>query len=980
MRIGKSLERMRIRAGVKFWVLLPGLAATLCFAAPATPVPVDLTTAQGAGYAADIVVFGATPGGISAAVEAAKLGKHVALVEPTQHVGGVMSNGLGYSDIYFTSALSGQALDYFQRVNAMYGGLAAGANGTHFEPHVAETAFLAWLAQYPTIQLYTGFSLASVQKSGRQITGIVDGSKNSFAGNEFVDASYTGDLMAGAGVSYVTGREGVSAYGENVAGVTVPVLPFGGLLDPYVVPGNPSSGLLPHLSATAPPELGSADPAVMAYNYRLCVSSDRSNQTPFTPPPGYSAAEFEVLGRFLLALTAVNYNTTMQSLLNPEPLPNNKFDVNSAGFVSTDDVGANTGYVEGSAAVRASIEQEHQRYIRALLYFLSTDWRVPHGLQAQITALGYCRDEFTDNGNFPRQIYVRSARRMLGPYVMTEADVLGLTSIQDPAAMGGYQLDQHAVHRYVVNGTIFQEGTSPSVQLSGPYPISYRALVPRASEVTNLLVPVDFSSSYVAWESLRIEQTFMMTGQSVGAAASLAIDEGVSVQDVSYAALAARLHQDGLVLSLVPPNVTLGASSVTFPAQAVNTQSSAATLVSLTNNGTSPVKVLSVTLTGADAPDFLSGTDCPSPIATGVSCNIRLRFAPKSQRAFAATVNVLTSASTTPLTIAVSGTVTIPTATLSSTSVTFTPVAVKYETDPAVIVTLKNTGSGSMVFQGIGLTGTGASNFLAGTDCPGSIAVGQSCNLRMRFFPQTAGTFNANLIVASDDPKSPVTISLSGTSSVPKIALSSNSVAFAPLSVNMVSDPVTVVMLTNPGTLPLAIEGITLTGTGAANFQLGTDCPLTVAAGSTCNLRMRFAPRTAGASSATISIATNASGTPATISLSGTGTVAGITLATTRVSFASVPVNTQGALTLVPLSSSGTEALVIKSMALSGAQAANFQLGTDCPVILAVGGSCNIRLRFYPRSGGESAATLTILTNAPTSPNTIALTASTGGS
>ena len=484
-----------------------------------------------------------------ASIEAGQLGKKVALLEPTQHVGGLSSSGLGFTDTYFTSAMGGLLSSFFAQITTAYNGSADSFYGTHFEPHVAETAFLKMLAATPNVTVYLGTSLASAQKTGAVITQITDASGQLYVGKEFIDATYTGDLMAAAGVTYATGREAAATYSESYAGVGAAIHPFATPIDPYVTPGVASSGLLQHIESSAPPAVGSADTAVMAYNYRLCLSADPANQVAIAAPSGYSAAEFEVLGRFLAALTAAKQSVPMSTVLNMQQIPNQKYDVNSSGFVSTDDVAANSSYVGATIAGRKVIEDEHQRYIRALLYFLTTDTRVPQAIGTQISALGYCRDEFTDNNNFPRVLYVRVGRRLVGSYVITQADVQSKTVVADPIGLGGYQFDQHAVHRYVSGGEVLQEGAPPSpATLTSTYPISYRALTPKRSEATNLLVSVDISSSYVGWESLRVEQTFMIVGQSAGAAASLAVDQSAAVQDVSYAALAAQLQKDGLPL------------------------------------------------------------------------------------------------------------------------------------------------------------------------------------------------------------------------------------------------------------------------------------------------------------------------------------------------------------------------------------------------------------------------------------------------
>lgn len=506
---------------------------------------------------ADIVVYGATPSGIAAAIEAAHLGKQVILLEPGRHVGGMMANGLGSTDLYDMQALGGLVRAFFNTVHGIHGSSGSeDQGGTLYEPHVAEQAFLQMIGQQSSLKVVYGAALVSAVKSGHSINSLLAGGVT-YQAKIFIDSSYEGDLMAAAGVSYSVGRESLQQYGESKAGVQNPALPSKVKIDPYAVPLDPTSGLLPHIEALPLGALGSADTGVMAYNYRLCLSADSNNQIPFSAPANYDPSEFEALGRWVQAFEASGNSLNVNYFLAPRKLPNQKFDLNNSGgaVLSTDEVGANDDYVNASFAQRQQIAAEHQRYMQGLLYFLITDARLPESIRTAISSYGLCKDEFTDNGGWPRQLYVREARRMIGVYVMTQADGENKTKISDPIGLGGYNFDSHFVHRIVVNGSVYNEGNGSVYNQGGyihvlPYPIPYRALIPVSMQSDNLLVSVAMSASHVAYESLRVEPTYMVMGQAAGAAAALAIDEHVSVQNVNYSALSSQLQTDGQVVHL----------------------------------------------------------------------------------------------------------------------------------------------------------------------------------------------------------------------------------------------------------------------------------------------------------------------------------------------------------------------------------------------------------------------------------------------
>jgi hypothetical protein len=574
---------------------------------------------------ADLIIYGATPSGITAAIEAANLGHTVILLEPTQHVGGMMSNGLGSTDVYGTYSVGGIAAQFFQGVNSFYNGDPASAGGYRFEPHVAESIFNSMLAEQSNITVKLGVSLGSVSMNGTTIAYVVGNDGVTYQGIEYIDASYTGDLMTAAGVSYTVGRESAAEYKEPGAGVGVLVPPDASSIDPYIVPGDSSSGLIAHVSPDVLGATGSADTGVMAYNYRLCLSSKANNEIPFSAPANYDSSEFEILKRLSQSGTPPS---KLSDLLGLSPLPNQKYDVNSSNVLSTDEIGESFGYPDGAPSARQSIETEQIRYERALLYFIANDPSVPSAVQSEAQTLGLCKDEFTDNGGWPHQIYVREARRMLGTYVLTLADLEGKTSISDSIGLGGYPIDSHIVNLVNKNGQVEEEGAVEDY-LSGTYLIPYRILTPQASQATNLLVPVAVSASHLAFDSLRVEVTYMIMGQAAGAAASIAISQGSTVQGVPHSALQAQLLKDGQVITIpTPSSLSLSATNIAFGTQSFGSYTNSQP-VTLTNTGAATIFFTFITLEGGYGSSYLASNNCGASLAVGASCTVQLRFNPQ---------------------------------------------------------------------------------------------------------------------------------------------------------------------------------------------------------------------------------------------------------------------------------------------------------------------------------------------------------------
>jgi hypothetical protein len=521
----------------------------------------------------DLVVYGGTSAGVIAAVQGARMGRSVVIVAPDRHLGGMSSGGLGFTDTGNKAVIGGLSREFYHRIwrhyqqpgawkwqkPEDYGNKGQGTPAIDgeqrtmwiFEPHAAERVFEELIRDHK-IPVYRDEWLdreKGVSKDGPRITSIRTLSGRTYTGRMFIDATYEGDLMAAAGADYHVGRESRSTYGEKWNGVQTGVLHhrhhFGVLkekISPYVVPGDPASGVLPRISTEPPGEYGQADGRIQAYCYRYCVTDHADNRIPFPRPDGYDSKQYELL----LRIYAAGWRETFQKF---DPVPNRKTDSNNHGPFSTDNIGYNYDYPEASYERRREILKEHETYQKGWLYFIANDPRVPKDVQEEMRRWGLPKDEFTDNGGWPHQIYVREARRMTGSFVMTEHELLKTRPTPDPVGMGSYTIDSHNVQRYITaDGGVQNEGDI-GVSTGGPYAIAYGALVPRRGQVSNLLVPVCVSSSHIAFGSIRMEPVFMVLGQSAATAAVLAIEAGGAVQDVSYARLRERLLQDGQVLS-----------------------------------------------------------------------------------------------------------------------------------------------------------------------------------------------------------------------------------------------------------------------------------------------------------------------------------------------------------------------------------------------------------------------------------------------
>ncbi|RRJ97096.1 FAD-dependent oxidoreductase [Opitutaceae bacterium TAV4] len=540
---------------------------------------------SGAGY--DLVIYGGTSAGIAAAVQAERMGATVVLIEPTKRIGGLTTGGLGQTDIGNKHVVGGISREFYQMVRQWYskpdswkwspmpgGSVGTGQSQTHpdedtqwtFEPNAALAIYENWIRANNIPVVYgerldrTGEGRAvdrndgwwiakpgsvakGVIKEGNRITAIIMESGRRFDGRMFMDATYEGDLMASAGVSFTIGREGQTIHGETLNGVQTERARSHQLkpgIDPYIKKGDPASGLLPGIDPTGPGKETGSDHRIQAYCFRMCLTDVPANRLPFAKPDGYDESCYEILFR--------NYEAGFGEMpwLNAR-MPNGKTDTNNRRGFSTDFIGQNYGWPQGSYSERDAIRKAHLRYQQGLMWTLANHPRIPEKIRKETKRWGMTRDEFVDGGGWQEQLYVREGRRMISDVVMTELHCRRKEKIADPVGMAAYSMDSHNVQRYVTeSGHVKNEG---DVQ-SGvhPYPISYRSIIPKKKECDNLVVPVALSASHIAFGSIRMEPVFMILGQSGATAAMQAMTSGKGLQEIDYARLRERLLADGQIL------------------------------------------------------------------------------------------------------------------------------------------------------------------------------------------------------------------------------------------------------------------------------------------------------------------------------------------------------------------------------------------------------------------------------------------------
>lgn len=531
---------------------LPSLATCLCVLMQLPAIAADRF---------DVVIYGGTSAGVTAAVQCSRMGKSVVLIEPTQFLGGLTTGGLGATDIGNKRAIGGLSREFYRRIHKKYiepdrwtreareAYFKSRAKNEDtmwtFEPSVATQVFNDMIveAKVPVVfgarlDLKTG-----VLKKGARIEKIVMENGRAFEGSVFIDATYEGDLMAKAGVNYHVGRESNDTYGETINGLQMRGTvhhQFVKQVDPYLKKGDPASGLLPGVTMLPEGKDGDGDHRIQAYNFRLCTTDHPDNRRPWPKPADYMELNYELLLR--------NFEAgDLRVPWHPLWMPNRKTDTNNNFAFSTDNIGLNYEYPDGDYAVRERIWKEHEQYTKGLMWTLANHPRVPESVRQEFNRLALAKDEFVDNDNWPRQLYVREARRMVSEYVMSEKNCKRVEIVADSVGMGAYNMDSHNTQRYITkDGFARNEG---DIQIgTRPYPISYRSLRPKADQCTNLLVPVCLAASHISYGSIRMEPVFMVMGQSAATAAVHAINEQSTVQAIDSEKLKIQLLKDGQVL------------------------------------------------------------------------------------------------------------------------------------------------------------------------------------------------------------------------------------------------------------------------------------------------------------------------------------------------------------------------------------------------------------------------------------------------
>jgi hypothetical protein len=494
----------------------------------------------------DLVVYGGTAGGVMTAVAAARQGLSVVLVNPKAHVGGMVAGGLSGTDVGKREVIGGLSLEFYFRAGRVY------QVQRHYaeiawkpEPKVAESIFREMLreARVTVVDRQRLAEKNGVKREGARIVEIMTESGVRYRGKYFADASYEGDLMAQAKIGYTVGRESAAQYGESLAGVRTytPAHQF-----PIEIRARDENGkLLPEISAAPRGEAGSADKRIQAYNFRTILTTVPENRLPWQKPANYDPARYELLLRFVNGMTSyLGRPMEFADVSGANLIPNGKADHNNRGGFSTDYIGKNYGYPDGTYAEQAKIWKDHEDYQKGFYYFLANDPRLPETMRRTTREWGLAKDEFIDNGNWPTELYVREGRRMVGAYVAVQKDLQTELTKPDAIAMGSYNSDSHNLQRFVnEKGMVENEG---DVQVAvKPYQIPYRSITPKKAEAENLLVPVCFSASHVAYSSMRMEPQYMMIGQAAGVAASLAVKGNSAVQDIPIVELQRLIKEQG---------------------------------------------------------------------------------------------------------------------------------------------------------------------------------------------------------------------------------------------------------------------------------------------------------------------------------------------------------------------------------------------------------------------------------------------------
>ncbi len=538
----------------------------------------------------DVVIYGGTSAGISAAIQTSRMGNTVVLIEPSQRLGGLTTGGLGATDIGNKQAVGGISREFYKGIKKYYEdtsiwkwqraeeyqqdrNIANTDAMWTFEPSAALEVYRRMM-EPEKIRVVYGERLNredGVKKEGARIVEIEMENGNSYRGRMFIDATYEGDLMAAAGVSYSVGRESNDEYGESLNGnqPNKTSLTLRGRtsrnqynhnfidgVDPYVVKGDPSSGLLPFIGSEGAGKNGQGDDRIQAYCYRMTLTDHPDNRIPFAKPEDYNELDYELLFRNYEAAKGpveemYSYGDKLVPWINTK-MPNRKTDTNNQKGFSTDFIGQNYEYPEASYELREKIAERHRKFQEGLMWTLAYHTRIPEKVRAVVSQWGMCKDEFTGNQGWTDQLYIREARRLISDYVMTQKHCEGFEVADDPVGLGAYGMDSHNVRRYVDSTGFVQNEGNVEAPVAGPYPVSYRSIIPKKAECTNLLIPVCLSATHISYGSIRMEPVFMILGQSAATAACMAIDARVNIQDVEYEKLKERLLSDGQILSAKP--------------------------------------------------------------------------------------------------------------------------------------------------------------------------------------------------------------------------------------------------------------------------------------------------------------------------------------------------------------------------------------------------------------------------------------------
>lgn len=495
----------------------------------------------------DVAIYGATMAGIMAAIEVSQAGLRVLILNPGRHVGGMTTSGLGWTDFGNPSVVGGLAKDFYTRLGQYRHGRDEML--WTFEPSAASTVVRDMVAE-SGLEIDNGYYVDEIRKSGQEITEMRSTSGATVRARWFIDASYEGDLMARAGVSYVTGREDKEEFGEVFNGFQLRDLNQIELpVDPFMVPGKPGSGLLPGVHRQDElPRAGTGDGLIQAYNFRLCMTRRPELAVPFPMPADYDERKYELLARYFEAGWRMDMRAD-GTFAKFDEIGNGKTDTNNGGGFSSDFIGGSWGFPEESYAGRERIFQEHVSYHQGLLWFLRTSPRVPADVAQAISSYGLAGDEFTDTGNWPPQLYIRECRRMRGMEIITENECLGRTQSKMPVALGAYSIDSHNCQRVVVDGIVKNEG-DVQVPLPSPYEIPFGSMVPKSADCTNLLVPVCLSATHIAYGSVRMEPVFMALGQAAGIAAVVALRGGLRAQEMGPAELYPLMREAKMVFHI----------------------------------------------------------------------------------------------------------------------------------------------------------------------------------------------------------------------------------------------------------------------------------------------------------------------------------------------------------------------------------------------------------------------------------------------